>query len=372
MATVAADQAVADTIADTGTINLKRDLQVILASSLGTVFEWYDFFVYITVAQIIATTYFPASSPTAGLLNVLLIYGAGFGMRPFGAAFFGVLGDRLGRKFTFLITISLMGLATAALGFVPSYARIGIAAPFILVGLRLLQGLALGGEYGGAAIYVAEHAPREKRGLYTSFIQASVVGGLILSLALVLLTTRIIGMAAWNSWGWRIPFWLSILLLAISLWVRFQLKESPIFQAMKAAEQISGNPLRESFSSARKCGRILAAMMGVAAGLTVIWYTAQLYALSFLQFSLRLDDVSAWLLILAGAVISLAWFILFGWLSDKWGRKIPILVGYGLTLFALFPLFHLMADGANPSLANALRTSPIIVTGSNCQYNPFA
>ena len=356
----------------TPAINLKRDAQVIIASSLGTVFEWYDFFVYITVAKIIAANFFPSTNPTASLLSVLLVYGAGFGMRPFGAAFFGVMGDRLGRKFTFLMTITLMGAATAALGLVPSYAQIGIAAPVILVALRLLQGLALGGEYGGAAIYVAEHAPANRRGLYTSFVQASVVGGLILSLIVVLSATAIVGPVAWQQWGWRIPFWLSVLLLAISLWIRLQLKESPVFQAMKASEQISGNPLAESFATWRKSGRIVAAMIGVAAGLTVIWYTAQLYALAFLQNSLRLDDRSAWWLILIGAVISLVWFVGCGWLSDKIGRKIPILLGYGLTLLTLFPLFHLMADGANPSLSQAISKAPIVVIGSDCSYSPFA
>jgi len=353
-------------------IDFKRDRLVILASSLGTMFEWYDFFVYATVAPIIAKLYFPAGSEVASLLLSLLTFGVGFGMRPFGAAFFGVLGDRLGRKFTFLITITLMGGATAALGLVPTFKSIGLAAPIILVALRALQGLALGGEYGGAAIYVAEHAPANRRGFYTSFIQASVIGGLTLSLAVVLSTNAIIGKAAWTDWGWRIPFLVSLILLGISLWIRFMLKESPVFVAMKAAGETSANPLRESFNTWPKFGRIVAAMIGVAAGLTVIWYTAQLQALYFLENALRVDDTNAQLIIMLGALFSLFWFILFGWLSDKVGRKPLIILGYLLTLVSLFPLFHMMADAANPQLAQALAKAPIVVTGSDCSYDPFA
>jgi MFS family permease len=352
-------------------IDIKRDRLVILASSLGTMFEWYDFFVYATVAKIIAELYFPTASPAAGWLLALVTFGVGFGVRPFGAAFFGVLGDRLGRKFTFIVTISLMGVATAALGLVPTYKSIGIAAPITLAVLRALQGLALGGEYGGAAIYVAEHAPANKRGLYTSFIQASVIGGLTLSLAVVLTTTAILGPAKWAAWGWRIPFLVSLVLLALSLWIRFMLKESPVFQAMKDAGETSKSPLRESFNTWPKFGRIVAAMLGVAAGLTVIWYTAQLQALYFLENALRIDDTHAQFIIMLGALFSLFWFILFGWLSDKVGRKMPIIVGYLLTLLLMFPLFHFMADAANPQLARALKKEPIVVTGSDCSYDPW-
>jgi MFS family permease len=361
-----------DTRNTTDVIDIKRDRLVILASSLGTVFEWYDFFIYATVAPIIAKLYFPAGSEMASLLLALLTFGIGFGVRPFGAAVFGVLGDMLGRKFTFLITISLMGAATAALGLVPTFKSWGIAAPITLVVLRALQGLALGGEYGGAAIYVAEHAPRDKRGLYTSFIQASVVGGIVLSLAVVLSITSIIGKPAWAEWGWRLPFLFSLILLGISLWIRFMLKESPVFQAMKDAGETAKNPLRESFNTWPKFGRICAAMLGVAAGLTVVWYTAQLQTLYFLENALRVDDTSAQLIIMCAATLSLFWFVLFGWLSDKVGRKPPIMVGYVLTLFLMFPLFHMMADGANQPLAQAISKTPIVVTGSDCLYDPFA
>lgn len=360
------------TTAVTETIDIKRDRMVIIASSLGTMFEWYDFFVYAMVAKIIADTYFPSASPTASLLLALLTFGIGFGVRPFGAAIFGVIGDKLGRKFTFLITISLMGFATAALGLIPGYKTLGMAAPIILVLLRALQGLALGGEYGGAAIYVGEHAPRNRRGLYTSFIQASVFGGMTLSLFVVLSTSALVGKQNWQDWGWRIPFLISLVLLAISLWIRFKLNESPVFKAMKEAGETARNPLAESFNSGRKTWRILAVMMGVAAGLTVIWYTAQLYALSFLQDALRIDDRSAQAILMVGACFSLFWFVLFGWLSDLYGRKRIILLGYGLTLLTLFPLFHIMADAGNPQLTQAMKTSPIVVTGSDCSYSVFA
>jgi len=355
----------------TDVIDLKRDLLVIIASSLGTMFEWYDFFVYAAVAPILASLFFPAANQIASNLLTWATFGVGFGVRPFGAIVFGVLGDKLGRKYTFLITITLMGLATAGLGLVPTFHQIGIAAPILLVLLRALQGLALGGEYGGAAIYVGEHAPRNKRGFYTSFIQASVIGGLTLSLIVVLLTTQMVGKAHWNEWGWRVPFLLSLVLLAISLWIRFQLKESPIFQALKDAGETAQNPLIESFNSLSKFGRIIAAMLGIAAGLTVIWYTAQLYALSFLQTALRLDATSAQLIVTIGALFSLFWFIFFGWLSDKIGRKMPIMVGYTLTLLLIFPLFHLMADAANPKLSAAMKAHPIVVTGSDCTFKPF-
>ncbi len=353
-------------------IDIKRDRLVIVASSLGTMFEWYDFFIYAAVAPILAKLFFPVANETASMLLTLATFGIGFGVRPFGAVVFGFLGDRLGRKYTFLVTIGLMGAATAALGIVPSFKDIGIAAPIMLVVLRALQGLALGGEYGGAAIYVAEHAPADKRGLYTSFIQASVVGGMVLSLGVVLAITSAIGKSAWAEWGWRLPFLFSLLLLAISLWIRFKLKESPVFQAMKAAGATVANPLKESFNTPGKVGRVFAAMIGVAAGLTVIWYTAQLQILFYLQNALRIDETSAQVFVVIGAIFSLFWYILFGWLSDKIGRKLPMLVGYVLTLLLLFPLFHLMANAANPQLATAMQHSPVVVTGSDCSYNPFA
>lgn len=353
-------------------IDAKRDRLVILASSLGTVFEWYDFFVYGTLAVLIAKLFFPGANETAGFLLALATFGAGFGVRPVGAVLFGYLGDRLGRKYTFLVTITLMGGATAGVGLIPTYAQIGIAAPALLVLCRLLQGLALGGEYGGAAIYVAEHAPRNKRGFYTSFIQASVIGGFLLSVAVVLASGAFVDPAAWEAWGWRIPFLFSIVLLAISLWIRLKLQESPVFKAMKEAGEIAHNPVAESFNSWPKIKLVLVALFGIAAGLTVIWYTAQFQALYFLQNALRIDDTSARLIVGVGAIFSLFWFILFGWLSDRIGRKKPILVGYALTIVLMFPLFHWMADAANPELAQAMQRAPVVVTGSDCRYDPFA
>jgi MFS family permease len=354
------------------TIDIKRDRLVILASSLGTVFEWYDFFVYGTLAGLIGKLFFPGASPSAGFLLALATFGAGFGVRPIGAVVFGVLGDRLGRKYTFLITITLMGLATGAIGFLPTYAQAGIIAPVLLVGMRLLQGLALGGEYGGAAVYVAEHAPAHRRGFYTSFIQASVIGGFLLSLAVVLASGAFVDPAQWEAWGWRIPFLFSFLLLAVSLWIRLKLKESPVFAAMKAAGTTAKNPLREAFDSGAKVRRVLAVMIGVAAGLTVVWYTAQFQALYFLQNALRMDDTAARIVIGIAACFSLVWFVLFGWLSDKIGRKKIILTGYALTVVLMFPLFHWMANLANPGLSAAMERSPVVVTGSDCSYDPFA
>jgi MFS family permease len=359
-------------VSDDRSVDVKRDRLVILASALGTVFEWYDFFVYGTLAVVIAKLFFPAANETAGFLLALATFGAGFGVRPLGAILFGYLGDRLGRKYTFLITITLMGLATAAVGLLPTYAQIGIAAPILLVVCRLLQGLALGGEYGGAAIYVAEHAPRNRRGFYTSFIQASVIGGFLLSLAVVLVSGAFVDPVQWEAWGWRIPFLFSLVLLGISLWIRLKLKESPVFQAMKAAGETAANPVKESFDSWPKVKMILVALFGIAAGLTVVWYTAQFQALYLLQNALRIDDTAARLIIGIGAVFSLFWFILWGWLSDKVGRKKPIVIGYVLTILLIFPLFHWIAAAANPPLAQAMERNPVVVRGSDCSFDPFA
>jgi MFS family permease len=363
LATAAADDLV---------IDAKRDRLVIFASSLGTIFEWYDFFVYGTLATVIAKLFFPSANPTAGLLLTLATFGAGFGVRPLGAILFGWLGDRLGRKYTFLVTITLMGLATAAVGLLPTFATLGVVAPALLVFCRLLQGLALGGEYGGAAIYVAEHAPRHRRGFYTSFIQASVIGGFLLSVIVVVVSTKFVDPGHWEAWGWRVPFIFSLVLLAVSLWVRLKLKESPVFRAMKEAGTIARNPLKESFDSWPKVKLVLVALFGIAAGLTVIWYTAQFQGLYFLQNALRIDDNAARLMIGIAALFSVFWFILFGWLSDKVGRKKPIVIGYALTILLMFPLFHWMAAAANPELSAAMQRSPVVVTGSDCSYHPFA
>jgi MFS family permease len=364
------NEAAAAPIAGDYVVDAKRDRLVIFASTLGTVFEWYDFFIYGTLAAVIGKQFFPTGNETAQFLLALASFGVG--VRPIGAVLFGYLGDKLGRKYTFLVTITLMGIATAAVGLVPGYAAIGVAAPVILVSLRVLQGLALGGEYGGAAIYVAEHAPQNKRGLYTSFIQAGVIGGFLLSVAVVLISEWFVDKAAWEAWGWRIPFLFSVFLLAVSLWVRLKLKESPVFQAMKEAGQTAGNPIKESFRGWQRTRMILVALFGIAAGLTVIWYTAQFQALYFLQNALRIEDTAARAMIGVAAMFSMFWFVLFGWLSDKIGRKPPIVTGYLLTIILMFPLFHWMASAANPELASAMTRSPVTVQGTNCTYNPFA
>ena len=345
---------------------------VILASTLGTVFEWYDFFVYGTLAGIIGQNFFPAGNGTVSLLITLATFGVGFGMRPVGAILFGVLGDKLGRKYTFLVTVSLMGGATAAVGLLPTYQSIGIAAPILLVLLRVAQGLALGGEYGGAAIYVAEHAPRKKRGFYTSFIHAGVAGGFLLSIGVVLAANTFAAKADFAAWGWRIPFLFSLVLLAISLWVRLMLHESPVFLAMQKAGTLARNPLKESVDSWPKWRKLLIALFGLTAGLTVIFYTAHFQSLYFIQNAVRIDDTPARLIVGASALLSMGWYILFGWLSDKIGRKPPIIAGYVLMLLLAFPLFHLISSAGNPDLSAAVARAPVVVRGSDCTFNPLA
>lgn len=349
----------------------RREIQLIIsASSLGTIFEWYDFFIYGTLAAsgIIGRTFFPAQSE---LLQTLYAWGGfavGFGFRPLGAVLFGYLGDKFGRKYTFLVTIAVMGLATAGVGLVPSAASIGLAAPFIVLGLRILQGLALGGEYGGAAIYVAEHAPPGKSGFYTSFIQASVAGGFILSLLVVLLSKGLMSPELWNAWGWRVPFVFSLALLAVSLWMRLLLSESPVFQRMKAAGDCASNPFLESFTYQGNLKRLFVALFGIAAGLTVIRYTAMFSVLAFLQGTMRVQETAAQLIVGVGALFGLGFFVLFGWLSDKVGRKAPIVIGYALTLALLFPIFWVMGAAANPDLARAAKRAPVVVSGPACQH----
>ena len=347
---------------------------VIGASALGTVFEWYDFFIYGTLAAsgIIGRTFFPAGNEVVQTLLAWAGFAVGFGFRPLGAVLFGYLGDRLGRKYTFLVTITLMGVATAGVGLIPSAATIGFAAPALVLLLRVAQGLALGGEYGGAAVYVAEHSPPGKSGFYTSFIQAGVVGGFILSLAVVLATRGTLDAATWSDWGWRIPFLFSILLLAVSLWMRLKLSESPVFLAMRAQGERARNPLVESFTYPGNLKRMAVALFGIAAGLTVIWYTAMFTVLSFLQTTMRVEETTAQLITGAGALMGLFWFVLFGRLSDRIGRKPPIVIGYALTLVLLFPIFWAIGLAANPALSRAAARAPVVVAGPACGYSPFA
>ncbi|APG62671.1 MFS transporter [Sphingorhabdus lutea] len=351
----------------------KNDIKlVIAASSAGTIFEWYDFFIYGTLASIIGPVFFPGDNAILSTLLVWATFAIGFGFRPIGAILFGYLGDKLGRKYTFLVTVTLMGIATAGVGMLPSAATIGVAAPIIIILLRILQGLALGGEYGGAAIYVAEHADDDKRGYYTSFIQASVVGGFVLSLIVVLSTKYLLPKEVFEAWGWRVPFLLSILLLGISLWMRLKLSESPVFQAMKEQGEIAANPFVESFTYPGNKKRIFIALFGVAAGLTVIWYTAMFSGLTFLKGPMRVEDTAAEIIVGISAAIGMAMFICFGKMSDRVGRKQPIIRGYLLTLLTLFPLFWIMGSVANPALSSAIEKSPIILVGQNCDYSPFA
>ncbi|WP_293700742.1 MULTISPECIES: MFS transporter [unclassified Sphingopyxis] len=350
----------------------KEIRMVIAASSAGTVFEWYDFFIYGTLAAIIGKAFFPSDNATLETLLVWAGFAVGFGFRPLGAVLFGFLGDRLGRKYTFLVTVTLMGVATAGVGMIPSAATIGIAAPIIVILLRVLQGLALGGEYGGAAVYVAEHSPPGKRGFYTSFIQASVVGGFVLSLVVVLGCKALMPTEVWESWGWRVPFLLSLILLAISLWMRLKLSESPVFQAMKAQGELAKNPLKESFTYPGNPRRIFIALFGIAAGLTVIWYTAMFSGLSFLKGPMKVEDTAAEIIVGCAAAVGMGFFIWAGHLSDRVGRKKPIVWGYGVTLVLLFPLFWWMGSVANPSLQSAAAAAPVTVTGSRCDFDPFA
>ena len=335
-------------LAEDYVVDAKRDRLVIGASSLGTVFEWYDFFIWgtLTTSGILQRNFFPPGDELLATLLAWATFAVGFAFRPLGAILFGYLGDRLGRKYTFLITITLMGVATAGIGLIPTYAAIGAAAPVLIILLRIGQGLALGGEYGGAAIYVAEHAPPGKAGFYTSFIQASVVGGFILSLAVVLAFQALVSDEAWLDWGWRLPFLFSILLLAVSLWMRFRLAESPVFQAMKAAGATAANPFKASFTYPGNLKRLFVALFGIAAGLTVIWYTAMFSVLAFLQGPMRVEQTTAQLIAATGALFGLAFYIFTGRLSDRIGRKKPIVAGYALTLVLLFPLFWLIGDAA--------------------------
>ena len=345
---------------------------VIGASSAGTVFEWYDFFIYGTLAYILKDAFYDVENDTLGLLLVWSTFAVGFAFRPLGAVLFGFLGDQLGRKYTFLVTVTLMGIATAGVGLIPTIETIGVAAPILVILLRVLQGLALGGEYGGAAIYVAEHAPPEKRGFYTSFIQASVVGGFVLSIIVVLACRALIPDAAFEAWGWRVPFLLSIALLAISLWMRLKLSESPVFKAMKAAGETSRNPFIESFTYPGNTKRIFVALFGITGILTTIWYTAFFSSLNFLRGPMHVDPQVVELLLLVAGVLAMSFYLIVGKWSDNVGRKLPIILGALATLALLFPAFWAMGNLANPGLASAAARAPITVAGPQCATDPFA
>lgn len=351
-----------------------EEKKVIFASSLGTVFEWYDFYLYGSLAAIIAKQFFSGLDAGSAFIFALLAFAAGFIVRPFGAIVFGRLGDMIGRKYTFLVTILIMGLSTFIVGILPTYATIGVAAPVILIGLRLLQGLALGGEYGGAATYVAEHAPHGKRGAYTAWIQTTATLGLFLSLMVILGTRTAIGEAAFADWGWRVPFIVSIALLAVSVWIRLSMNESPAFQKMKAEGKTSKAPLTESFGQWKNLKIVILALVGLTAGQAVVWYSGQFYALFFLTQALKVDGATANILVAASLLIGTPFFIVFGALSDKIGRKPIIMAGCLLAAVTYFPVFGALTKAANPDLAAAQAKNKVVVTAdpNECsfQFNP--
>ncbi len=343
---------------------------VIFASSLGTVFEWYDFYLYGSLAASIAKNFFSALPPDTAFIFTLLAFAAGFIVRPFGALVFGRVGDMIGRKFTFLVTILIMGLSTFGVGLLPSYASIGVAAPVILIALRLLQGLALGGEYGGAATYVAEHAPQGKRGAYTSWIQTTATLGLFLSLLVIVACREFINAKDFDDWGWRIPFGVSIFLLAISVYIRLQLSESPVFKKMKEEGKASKAPLTESFAQWGNAKIVLIALLGLTMGQAVVWYAGQFYALFFMTQTLKVDGTTANLLIAVSLLIGTPFFVVFGTLSDKIGRKPIIMAGCLLAAITYFWVFGQLTHYANPALEKALQGSPVTVVAdpANCSF----
>ena len=352
----------------------KDERFVVFASSLGTVFEWYDFYLYGSLAAIIGAQFFSAYPPATRDIFALLAFAAGFLVRPFGAIVFGRVGDIVGRKYTFLVTIVIMGLSTFIVGLLPNAATIGIAAPIILIGLRLLQGLALGGEYGGAATYVAEHAPKDKRGYYTSFIQTTATLGLFLSLLVILFTRTIMGEADFAAWGWRIPFLLSVILLGVSVIIRLKLNESPVFQKMKEEGKGSKQPLTDAFGNWSNAKIVLIALLGGVMGQGVVWYTGQFYALFFMQSILKVDGYTANLLIAWSLLFGTGFFIVFGALSDKIGRKPIILAGCLIAALTFFPIFRMISTNANPQLEKALETVKVQVVadpaGCGDLFNP--
>jgi MFS family permease len=345
----------------------QNDRLVIFASSLGTVFEWYDFYIYGTLGAILASKFFSGVAPTSAFIFTLLAFAAGFAVRPFGALVFGRLGDLVGRKYTFLVTMTLMGFGTFLIGVLPTYASIGIAAPILLIVLRLVQGLALGGEYGGAATYVAEHAPNGKRGLYTSWIQTTATLGLFMALLIILGIRTVMGEEAFNDWGWRLPFLLSVVLLGVSVWIRLQLAESPAFQKMKEEGKQSKAPLKEAFGNWANGKIAILALLGATAGEAVVWYGGQFYALFFLTQTIKVPAVQAQIMIVIALALATPFFILFGWLSDKIGRKPIMMAGFLLAVVTYFPLFQGITHFANPALEKALAESPVTVVADPAQ-----
>jgi len=352
-------------------ITKAEERRVIVASSVGTVFEWYDFYLYATLAPFFAALFFPKGNATAALLSAFATYAAGFLVRPFGAIVFGRIGDLVGRKYTFLITISVMGGATALVGMLPTYERVGILAPILLVSLRLAQGLALGGEYGGAATYVAEHAPDEKRGYATSWIQTTATVGFFLALLVILTCRKGMSEDAFKTWGWRIPFLISIVLLGISIYIRLKLQESPVFQRMKAQGKGSKSPLKDSFLKYPNNKYVLLALLGATAGQGVVWYTGQFYALFFMQITLKLDFAVTYMLIAASLLIGTPFFIFFGALSDRIGRLKIILFGCLIAALTYFPLFKGLTHYVNPALEAYQSATTISVAATDCQFHIF-
>jgi len=351
-----------------------EEKKVIFASSLGTVFEWYDFYLYGSLAAIIAKQFFSGLDEGTAFIFALLAFAAGFIVRPFGAIFFGRLGDMIGRKYTFLVTILIMGVSTFIVGVLPNYASIGVAAPIILIGLRLLQGLALGGEYGGAATYVAEHAPMGKRGAYTAWIQTTATLGLFLSLMVILATRTMIGEEAFADWGWRVPFLVSVIMLIISVYIRLSMNESPAFVKMKSEGKTSKSPLSESFGQWKNLKIVILALFGLVMGQAVVWYSGQFYALFFLTQALKVDGATANIMVALSLIIGTPFFVIFGTLSDKIGRKPIILAGCLLAVLTYFPVFEALTKAANPDLYAAQQSAKVTVTAdpAECsfQFNP--
>jgi len=352
-------------------VSKSEERRVIVASSVGTVFEWYDFYLYAILAPFFAGLFFPPGNQTAALLGAFGAYAAGFLVRPFGALIFGRIGDLVGRKYTFLVTIVVMGLSTVLVGFMPTYASLGFAAPLILVTLRLAQGLALGGEYGGAATYVAEHAPDNKRGYATSWIQTTATLGMLMALVIIGVCRYVMDAKAFGEWGWRIPFWLSIILLAISIYIRLKLQESPLFVRMKSQGKGSKQPLIDSFLKYPNNKFVALALLGATAGQGVVWYTGQFYALFFLLIYLKLDFIPTYILVGLSLIIATPFFLVFGALSDRIGRKKIILAGCLIAALTYFPLFHGLTHYVNPDLEAYQEKTPITVTASDCNFHIF-